>query len=66
MIFILIHSTTTNAIMKAINESSPKWEIIDEGVPILLDLEEQNSELQQRQRFLLILLAVVATTGTIL
>jgi len=52
--------------MKAINESSPKWEIIDEGVPILLDLEEQNSELQQRQRFLLILLAVVATTGTIL
>ena len=66
MIFILIHSTTTNAIMYSISAKSTKQEIIDEAVPLIDDLTEKTSELQQRQRFLLILLAVVATTGTIL
>ncbi len=66
MISILIHSTTTNAIMYSISAKNTKQEIIDEAVPLIDDLSEKNSELQQRQRFLLILLGVVATTGTIL
>ena len=52
--------------MYSISAKNTKQEIIDEAVPLIDDLSEKNSELQQRQRFLLILLGVVATTGTIL